>query len=200
MGHIVYASGGALRAVPFDLDKRQVIGTPVPVQGGIVTLPTGTAEFDISANGTLVYATGGVGFAPPRTLVWLDRQGREAPVKGAPTRSYVSPRLSPDGSRIAVDAIDEANDIWVWDLNRLTLSRVSTDPGLDMTPAWMPNGRQVVYSSQSEGLFRIARQSVDGTGSIEFLAKTGNPVRLSGVSHDGARISSSRGQRSPVWT
>ena len=97
-GHLVYASGGALRAVPFDLDKRQVIGTPVPVQGGIVTLPTGTAEFDISANGTLVYATGGVGFAPPRTLVWLDRQGREAPVKGAPTRSYVSPRLSPDGS------------------------------------------------------------------------------------------------------
>ena len=76
----------------------------------------------------------------------------------------------------------------MWDLNRLTLSRVSTDPGLDMTPAWMPNGRQVVYSSQSEGLFRIARQSVDGTGSIEFLAKTGNPVRLSGVSHDGARI------------
>jgi serine/threonine-protein kinase len=187
-GHLVYVSGGTLRAVPFDLATREVTGTPVPVQSGIVTLPTGTAEFDVSATGTLIYATGGPGFAPPRTLVWVDRQGREEPVIGAPVRAYVTPRLSPDGSRIAVDCLDEGNDIWVWDLNRRTWERVTTDPGLDQTPIWMPNGRQLVYSSQAEGLFRIARQSADRTGSIEYLTKAGNPVRLSGTSHDGTQI------------
>lgn len=187
-GHLVYASDGALRAVPFDLARREATGTPVLVQNGVVTLPTGTAEFDISATGTLIYATGGAGFAPPRTLVWVDRQGREEPVKDAPVRAYVSPRLSPDGSRIAVDALDGGNDVWVWDLKSRTLSRVTSDPGLDQTPVWMPNGRQVVYSSQAEGLFRIARQSADGTGSIEYLTTTGNSVRLSGTSNDGTRI------------
>jgi len=184
-GHLVYAAGGTLRAVPFDLDRLETTGAPVPVQADVVTLPTGTAEFDISQTGTLVYATGGVGFAPPRALVWVDRQGQEQAVKGAPIRTYVHPRLSPDGTRIAVDAVDRENDIWVWDLKQEALSRVSTDSGLDQTPAWMPNGRDVLYSSQAQGVFSIARQAVDGTGSVEHLAKRGNPVRLSGVSKDG---------------
>ena len=52
----------------------------------------------------------------------------------------------------------------------------------------MPNGRQVLYSSQAEGVFTIARQAADGTGPVERLAKTANPVRLSGVSKDATRV------------
>jgi serine/threonine-protein kinase len=187
-GHLVYAAGGTLRAVAFDLATLETRGTAVPVQTDIVTLPTGTAEFDISLTGTLVYATGGVGYSPPRALVWVDRQGREEPVKGAPIRTYVHPRVSPDGSRIAVDTLDQENDIWLWDIARQTLSRVSTDPNLDQTPIWMPNGRQLLYSSQAEGIFSLARQSADGTGSVEYVSKTTNPLRLSGVSPDGNRV------------
>jgi serine/threonine-protein kinase len=195
-GHLVYAASGTLRAVAFDLGTLEMRGTAVPVQTDVVTLPTGTAEFDISSTGTLVYATGGVGYSPPRVLMWVDRQGREEPLKGAPIRTYMHPSLSPDGSRIAVDTLDQENDIWVWDIARQMLSRVSTDPNLDQTPIWMPNGRQVLYSSQAEGIFSIARQSADGTGSVEYLSKTTNPVRLSGVSSDGNRVVASEARPS----
>ena len=88
-GHLVYAAAGTLRAVAFDLDRLEAIGTPVPVLPQVVTLPTGTAEFDIARDGTLVYVSGGVGAAPARTLVWVDRQGHEEAIKAAPARAYV---------------------------------------------------------------------------------------------------------------
>jgi serine/threonine-protein kinase len=120
--------------------------------------------------------------------VWVDRQGHEEAVSGAPSRTYEHPRLSPDGARVALDIRDQENDIWVWDFERQTLTRVSTDPSVDQTPEWMPDSRRVVFSSQPGGIFSIARQSADGTGKIESLATTNNPVRLSGVSSDGTHI------------
>jgi len=121
-GHLVYAAAGTLRAVAFDLDRLEPIGTPVPVLSSLATLPNGTAEFDIASDGTLVYVAGGAGVAPMRTLVWVDRRGREEAIK-APARSYNQPRLSPDGTRVAVDIRDKENDIWVWEFAGETLSR-----------------------------------------------------------------------------
>ena len=151
-GHLVYAAAGTLRAVAFDLKRLEPIGTPVPVLSQVATLPSGTAEFDVARDGTLVYVSGGAGVtAPTRTLVWVDRQGREEAIKAAPARAYVYPRLSPDGTRVALDIRDQENDIWVWDFARETLTRVTFDPGLDRAPAWTPDGRRVVFSSQAGG-------------------------------------------------
>jgi serine/threonine protein kinase/Tol biopolymer transport system component len=183
-GHLVYIAGGTLRAILFDLSRLETVGVAVPLQSQVITLPTGTAEFDVSADGTLVYATGGAGVAPARTLVWVDREGREEPI-GVPPRSYVHPSVSPDGARLAVDILDQENDIWVWDFNRRTLLRVSSDPGLDQTPAWLPDSQRLLYSSQASGVFSVVRQSADGTDTVERLATTANPTRLSSVSADG---------------
>ncbi len=68
-------------------------------------------------------------------LVWVDRQGQEAPLP-APPRSYVYPRLSPDGTRLALFISDQELDIWLWDLSRPTLTRVSSDQGLENYPVW----------------------------------------------------------------
>ena len=113
-----------------------------------MTLPTGVAEFDVARDGTLVYVSGGGGLSAPRTLVWVDRQGHEEAIKSAPARAYVSPRLSPDGTRVAVDIRDQESDIWVWDFARENLTRVTLDPGIDQAPVWTPNGRRLVFSSQ----------------------------------------------------
>ena len=164
-GHLVYAAAGTLRAVAFDLDRLEVIGTPVPVLPQVVTLPTGVAEFDIARDGTLAYVSGGVGAAPARTLVWVDRQGHEEAITAAPARAYVAPRLSPDGTRVALEIRDQENDIWVWDFVRETLTRVTHDPGIDWAPAWMPDGRRRgVRLSTRWGMSSLFSRAADGSG------------------------------------
>jgi Tol biopolymer transport system component len=188
-GHLVYVAAGTLRAVAFDLDRLETIGPAIPVVPQVVTMPSGTAEFDIATDGTLVYASGGTGAAPARTLVWVDRQGREEAVKGAPLRAYAVPRLSPDGTRVALEIRDQENDIWVWDLGHETLTRVTFDPGLDRAPVWMPDGRRLVFSSQAGGATgALFWQAADGTGRAERLAPGTNVQIPTAVSRDGTRI------------
>ena len=148
---------------------------------------------------TLVYVPGGAAAAPARTLVWVDDRCHEEAIK-MPARAYVAPRLSPDGARVALEVRDQDNDIWVFDLARETLTRVTFDPGLDAAPAWMPDGRRIVFSSQlNEGAPSLWSQAADGTGKAERL--TQNPSRMfqfpSAVSPDGTRVLFTEGGRTP---
>ena len=79
--------------------------------------------------------------------MWVDRQGREEAIKAAPARPYLYPRLSPDGTRVALEIRDQENDVWVWSLARETLTRVTSDPGIDLAPVWMPDGLRLVFTS-----------------------------------------------------
>ena len=82
-------------------------------------------------------------------LVWVDRQGPRTPIP-APPRPYLYPRLSPDGTRVAVEVVDQERDIWVWDLARPTLTRITFDPGYDGYPVWTPDGA-AGFSSDRDG-------------------------------------------------
>ncbi len=107
-GHLVYAQGGNLMAVPFDPQRLQVTGAAVPVVEGVLqSTISGAAQYSLSATGSLVYVSGGVQSAQ-RRLVWVTRNGAEQPL-AAPAHAYRGPRLSPDGRRVAV-AIDGAGD------------------------------------------------------------------------------------------
>ena len=113
-GHLVYTAGGALRAVAFDLSRREVQGTPVSVLPRVVTTTYGAGDDAVAADGTLVYVdapgtASSASFGVDRTLVWVDRAGREEPL-AAPPRAYRQPRLSPDGTRIAVSIQDQEQD------------------------------------------------------------------------------------------
>ena len=102
-GHLVYAVGdGSVRAAPFDVDRLEVTGNPVPIlEDVVVNSASGAANFSIAANGRLVYASG-AGSGGARSLVWVDREGREELLAAEPG-SYTTPRVSPDGTRVAVD-------------------------------------------------------------------------------------------------
>ena len=104
----------------------------------------------LSLDGTLVYVPGGAQVAGRNTLVWVDRQGREEPLK-APPRAYLYPRLSPDGTRVALDVRDQESDIWIWDFAREALTRFTFDPGPDTHPAWTPDGQRVLFRSARSG-------------------------------------------------
>jgi len=185
-GHLVYAAAGTLRAVPFDLARLETRGTPVPVIPAVVTTTFGGVDAVVAGDGTLAYVSGGVA-GTSRTLVWVDRQGRETAIP-APPRAYSSPRLSPDGTRIAVYATDQEFDTWVWDLGRTTLTRVTSDPSIDAYAAWTPDGGRLIFSSERAGTRNLYWQAADGTGAVERLTDSPNAQNATAVSPDGRRL------------
>ena len=119
-GHLVFGTENTLRAVAFDLERRTVVGEPVPVVSPVLAAqgPVTAYEYDVAADGTLVYLPTSIASPFMRTPVWVDRQGRETSL-GMQARPYVHPRLAPDGTRVAV--WDRGN-IWIWDLVRSRLA------------------------------------------------------------------------------
>jgi serine/threonine-protein kinase len=170
-GHLVYVAAGALRAIPFDLERLETRGHASQVLPRVVTLPTGVAEFDLATDGTLIYvAEGGATTPSQRTLVWVDRKGQEQPVPNIHTRAYTGVQLSPEGSRVAVEIADQAYDVWVWSFPQSTLTRITTDPGFDEAPVWTPDGSHLIFRSQLGGVAGLLyRQRADGSGSPERL-------------------------------
>ena len=115
-GHIVYARGGSLFAVPFDVKSHTVTGQPVKVLDGVMmSRNSGVANFDISASGTLVYIQGQAD-GGARTLHWVDRTGKPEMLP-LPPRSYLHPRFSPDGRRLAIEVEGSSHDVHVYDFS-----------------------------------------------------------------------------------
>jgi eukaryotic-like serine/threonine-protein kinase len=188
-GHLVYASAGTLRAVRFDPARLNVLTDPMPLGERVTMLSTGAADFRISQQGTLVYVVGGSSGPATvmRSLVWVSREGREEPIK-APPRAYLAPRLSPDGTRVALDIRDQEYDIWIWDLAGETLRRLTIDPVLDSYPVWTADGRRLVFASGRAGVQNLFSQPADNTGTVERLTASPNPQFPTSISPDGTRL------------
>ena len=187
-GHLVYGVGGTLRAVAFDLGRLAVVGTPVPVLDQVSMTPAGAVNVAVADNGTLVYLPGGTQAGATRTLVWVDRTGHETPLP-APARAYVYPRISPDGTRVALYSADQEQDLWVWDLARATLRRLTSEPGSDWAPVWTPDGRRLLFASdRAGGVSNVYVQAADGTGSATRLTESANGQYPTGITTDGTRV------------
>ena len=188
-GYLVYASAGTLRAVRFDPLRLEVLSDPVPVLDQLTVMNTGTAEFTLSRTGTLVYVPAGLNplLATMRSVVWVNRQGREEPTR-IPPRPYDQMRLSPDATRLALFSGDQESDIWIWDLARETLTRFTFDATPDILPLWTPDGRRIVFASQRAGAFNLFWQSADGTGVVERLTTAPYTQNADSFSPDGTRL------------
>jgi serine/threonine-protein kinase len=186
-GHLVYVAAGALWAVSFDPRRLEVHGSPVRVLPQLVTTLNGSGQFAVATDGTLVYADS-VPTVASQDLVWVDHTGRETPL-GAPTREYVEARLSPDGTRVAVDIAGPNRDIWVWDTERAVLTRVTADPANDAGPEWTLDGQRIIFASQRDGgVYNLWWQAADGTGNAERLTTSANTQGPTGLSPDGHEL------------
>ena len=122
-----------------------------------------------------------------RTLVWVDRDGREEALAAEP-RAYRYPRISPDGGRVAFSVADQENDIWIWDFARETLTRLTFAPGWDSYPVWTTDGRQVAFTSDRDGTFNLYWKAADGTGAVERLTESENRQLPYAFTPDGKQL------------
>ena len=185
-GHLVYAAAGTLRAVPFDLARLETRGPSVTVVPDVVTTSNGGVDAVVAGNGTLAYVSGSAE-ETARTLVWVDREGHETPIP-APPRPYLLPMLSPDGTRVVLYANDQEHDLWLWDLARMTLTRLTSVPGQDGAEVWTPDSRRLIFTSERAGVKNLFGQAADGTGAVERLTESSNIQYPTGVSPDGRRL------------
>ena len=173
-GHLIYALGGSVLAVAFDVQRLQVTSGPVPIIDGVrrATL-AGAANFSFSESGSLAYVPGpasGSG-AGKLDLALADRNGRLEPLK-LPGGAYVAPRASPDGTRIAF-SIDDAKEtaVWIYNLSGTSAMRRVTFGGNNRFPIWSSDSTRIAFQSDRDGDRAVFWQSVGGTGTAERLTK-----------------------------
>ena len=180
-GHLVYIHNGTLFAARFDLDRLEVTGQPVPALDGVASdASTGGAQFAVSDNGTLVYVPG-QSTSSGMPIQWMDHEGKATTLRASPTK-WFNPVFAPDGRRLALNILDRQFDIWVYELARDTLSRLTADPASDTKPVWTPDGRRIVFASArgDKSTPNLYWQRADGIGDAERLTQSKNP-QLAGL-------------------
>ena len=199
VGHLVYLNKATLFAVPFNLDTLETHGTAVPVLDDVGYEPRfGTGLFDVSRTGTLVYRRASGGASAMATLQWMDPAGQKEPLQVTPG-AYQNPRLSPDGTRIALSITAGANqDVWVYDLERDTTTRLTFGGGFYDFPTWSPNGHDVVFSAAGNGIFQAR---ADGASQPHALTPSKTRQIPWSFAPDGKRLAYFEVAGSPqIWT
>ncbi len=174
-GHLTWVHDGTLFAAPFDLATLAVTGPAVPVVPRVVSNNfNGIAQVEVSHTGTLVYLPGGED-ASAAPLDWLTRDGKTTPLRATPA-NWSGVRIAPDGRRLAFSLADAGNtDVWTYDATRDALTRLTSDPGMDRTPVWTPDGQRLVYSSLRTGNAQnLYWQRADGSGEATRLTTSPN--------------------------
>jgi serine/threonine-protein kinase len=168
-GHLVYWSENSMFAVPFDQERLELTG-------GAVSLMETPMGMDVSDSGTLVYVprtaeAGGSSVSPRYSLVWVDLQGKETPLK-ADTGDYRDFKISPDGKGVALTVYKESNvDIWVLDLLRNNMRRLTFHVDEDNNPLWTPDSQRILFQRfdvEKSGSI-IYSKAANGTGEEERL-------------------------------
>ena len=121
-------------------------------------------------------------------MTWVDRGGNALGSVGQPG-PYRNPELSPDGTRVAVNAVDAqggTQDLWLVEMARGVTSRFTFDPGNDIYPVWSPDGSRIVFGSDREGgVYHLYQKRADGVGIEEPFVKSNQNMLPHSWSPDG---------------
>jgi Tol biopolymer transport system component len=161
-GQLFYSRGTALLARPFNAERLEFSGTEVQVsdQG---------SNLSVSDDGTIVYRPTN---AAASTLTWFDRTGRRTGTLGKPA-PYQLVVLSPQGRHATVVRGETELDTWdVWDADLASgiFSRLTTHSGLDSDPAWSPDERTLLFSSNRLGRTALFLKDLVGGTEEPFVA------------------------------
>jgi Tol biopolymer transport system component len=145
-------------------------------------------------------------------LGWIDRQGNPVGSPGTPEGDFTDFRLSPDETRLAASLVNpktNAVELWLTDLARGSMSRVSSEGLITSAPLWSRDGSRLIFRTNRSGLVELYERSAAGGGddrpvlSIEAYqaARMSQNVVPTDWSPDGQRIifSSASLSRADLW-
>ena len=174
-GHIVYAVGGTLFDVPFDLRRLEVRAGPTAIVEGVMratAAASGTAHYAFADNGSLAYVPGPAGSNSEQFDIAITDRGGKMERLNLPDGPYEYPRVSPDGKRITFGT-DNGREavVWVYDLAGRSAMQRLTIGGKNRYPIWSADGQRIAFQSDREGDAAIFWQRADRTGGAERLTK-----------------------------
>ncbi|MEO8380012.1 MAG: protein kinase, partial [Acidobacteriota bacterium] len=185
---LVFVRDGSLLTQRFDLHSGASLGDPELVATDIAFfLPSARADFDASPTGAIVYRTN----TSKGRLAVMDRQGTVTRTIDDQNRFW-DHDLSPDGKRVVATVV--AHDtglmgLWIYDLVRGVRERFTSEETIEVSPAWSPDGRSIIYSQAEGGAFpHLVRRAVAGNMRAEELLPRGPFQFFAAVSPDGKAI------------
>lgn len=188
-GHLVYVRGNTIFAVPFDAERLEVKGSPMPIEeGGWFNTGSGQSSIGISGTGLLVFAPSGQLSDNNNSLAWMDRRGNVSPLFDT-LRTYVRALISPDAQMVATGINAANNDIWVFHIARGVLTRITFGGGNNDAPIWSPDGKYLVYSGENGKSPNLFSKPWDGSGAVHRLASSAATQLPVSFSPDGKVLS-----------
>ncbi len=188
-GHLLFINDGTLFAAPFDLNTLTLVGSAAPVANLVADDPgNGGAQYSVSRDGILVHRIGesGPGVYP---AIWLDPETRDIEIALAEPRTYVEARIAPNGRQLAMTELNGSNwDVWIYDLDRGTRTRLTFGVGIEGPAVWSPDGTEIIYTSDEDGSDDLFRKRADGSGSATQLTHRDDPLYVSDWSPDGRYV------------
>jgi eukaryotic-like serine/threonine-protein kinase len=173
-GHLFFVRQGTLFAQAFDIRSVKLTGDAIAVAEHVRS-DAGGSSFSVSDGGVLAYRTGEQ--RPATQLSWVDRTGKTLGTVGQPG-FYQNPALSPDGSRLALEAASgqgRGADIWVSELARGVISRFTFDEANDVYPVWSPDGSRIMFASDRlAGVFHLFQKLSNFAGEDELVFRSGD--------------------------
>jgi serine/threonine protein kinase len=198
-GLLFFARQGTLFAQNVNLDSLVLSGVPQAVAEKVADNRIGTVSASISATGIIVYRP-----SPTRRklqLLWIDRLGRESKtVAGPDPLGFNNISISPNEKYLAFDrAVENNRDIWLLDVARGPLSRVTSDDSIEAGPTWSPDGHRIVYYSNRKGKAGLYIQSLGDASGVELLDSPSWILRPTDWSKDGRYLLYSRNDQQTGW-
>ena len=196
-GHLLFVRGTVLFSQPFDEEKLQVAGEPLPIAENVEFFRQGALGlFSTSADGAVVYRPA----RPQDTqIAWVARNGATQSVIGG-AQPYGQLTLAPDQKRAAVEMLgaDGGWDIWLLELARGTTTRVTFDPANDVDPVWSPDGTALIFASDRTRQFTLFRKGLANNQPEGPLSATSENVMPEGFTPDGKAVVYFRTAGTPV--